>query len=132
MEDMRVTSERLGIAEAAFKIRGHFDADTLAAKLRRKRISRATVYRTIAILHEGGFLHKAMDKEGRGIYEHIFQYEPHGHLVCKRCGKGEGFQEGVVEDIRDRVCPKFGFEPAEYRIVIRGWCADCTAKIKKA
>lgn len=54
----RWTSQRRRIAEVVFDTHEHFNAEELLAMCRGidSRISRATVYRTIAVLEEAGFV----------------------------------------------------------------------------
>ena len=128
MNNMRITGERKKIASEIFRINDHFDVDTLAAKLRRKNISRATVYRTVAVMEKGGLLRKPLHQHGRALYEHVYRWEPHGHLVCAECGTVQSFHEGVIKDLQTRICPKFDFVPLSFHISIRGWCKTCTHK----
>jgi hypothetical protein len=41
------------------------------------------------------------------------------------------FGDGLIEMIRDSICPKYGVQPLEYRIVVRGWCRKCMAGNKQ-
>ena len=60
-EGLKYTSERRLILTEVLKRRDHFDADELAAEMRTEglKVSRATVYRTLDILHEIGVVSKA-------------------------------------------------------------------------
>jgi Fe2+ or Zn2+ uptake regulation protein len=62
---LKLTYERKGILDEIFRLRGHFDADSLYAYLKGKglRTSRDTVYRTIPLLLESGVIQKSA---GRG------------------------------------------------------------------
>ena len=57
--DLKLTSQRARIFDRAFETHEHFSADTLFGWLAKEEgpsVSRATVYRTLALLVEGGFL----------------------------------------------------------------------------
>lgn len=57
-KELRVTSQRMAILDAAFGMERHFIAEQLLEDARRidKSVSRATVYRSIPLMVEGGFL----------------------------------------------------------------------------
>lgn len=130
INNMRVTEERKTIAHEIFSLNQHFDVESLAAKMREKNISRATVYRTVSMMEKGGLIRKPLHQNGRAIYEHVFRWEPHGHLVCAECGKTEAFHEGIIEKVRDEICPKYDFTPIAYHISVKGWCRVCVHKHK--
>ena len=127
----RVTPERCIIAETAYSIEKHFDAEDLVEAVKSKHISRATTYRTLQIMIKAGVIKRALRRQGRGEYERAIRWEPHGHLTCTNCGRVEEFKEGIIHKLRHDIFPKYKFEPIEYRINIFGWCKKCTAKREK-
>lgn len=131
INDLRVTGERLLIAELVGKKREHFDADTIAHELHAKGISRASVYRTLALLEKGALINRTMHHDGRSFYEHVFRYQVHGHLTCSNCGRVETFTDGVIKDLRERVCARRGFDPTQFSINLKGWCHKCRHKDRK-
>jgi Fur family ferric uptake transcriptional regulator len=131
MNNQRVTPERLEVVREILKFDGHFDVDTLLDRMKNKEISRATLYRTVNLMYKGGLLRDAAGHGGRRVYEHVFRWRPHGHFVCVNCGKGQEFEEGIIEFIDDIVKRKMDTVPLEYRILIRGWCTRCVHKNKK-
>ncbi len=126
------TPERKAILEAIFSTHDHFDVESLHDRLKREgaRISIATVYRLIPLLIESGLLRQATFQEGHPTYEHFFGHRPHHHLICVRCGKVVEFREEAVEKLLNRVCRRNGFSPFDYRIGVRGVCADCRKEEK--
>ena len=64
----RLTRERSIIVEEVFAQHEHFDADDLIARVGRdksgRRVSRATVYRTLKLLEEAGLLRKVARPNG--------------------------------------------------------------------
>ena len=84
----RVTQQRRTLVEQVFSRHEHFDADDLIEQMTRHpsscRVSRPTVYRTLAELVDAGLLRK-LNLEGRAVYEHDYGYPQHDHLHCQRC-----------------------------------------------
>ena len=88
---LRRTKQRDVIIEAAFGTKEHFNADDLHEMARRidRTISRATVYRTLGLLQEGGFVESLDIGRGELVYEHILGHRHHDHMVCLSCGRIE-------------------------------------------
>ena len=70
---LKVTNQRMLVAQKIFNMDFHFTADHLADALRRKHdsISRATIYRIISVMVEGGLLAEHNFGSSAKIYEHI-------------------------------------------------------------
>ncbi|MBI3468589.1 MAG: transcriptional repressor [Planctomycetes bacterium] len=123
----KLTGERRTIVAEVFAAHEHFDAEELVAKLQRhngERVSRSTVYRTLAQLVEAGLLRKARHGN-RDVYEQDYGYPQHDHLCCQRCGKLIEFQSAPLAAIRDEVSRRHQFHPLSHRFVIYGTCAEC-------
>ncbi len=125
---LRFTSERERILEEVFSRHDHFDAEALFQVFheRGEDISRATIYRTMALLIESGLAQEAMRCGERVHYEHIYGHKSHGHLVCIKCGKITEFENDKLEKLKEKVCKEHRFKPTEFRFGIKGYCRDCT------
>ncbi len=126
----RVTPQRLQLVEHIFEGHDHFDADGLideVARLKGKRISRATIYRTLDELVDAGLL-IAMSLRGRRVYEHDYGYPQHDHLHCKHCDKLIEFHSEELQNIREAVAREHGFRVTSHRLIITGVCTDCGRK----
>jgi Fur family transcriptional regulator, ferric uptake regulator len=130
----RVTPQRRLIVEQVFSHHDHFDAEELMAHLRTqiagRKLSRPTVYRTLAELVEAGLLRK-MDLGGRGVFEHDYGYPRHDHLHCEICNQLFEFQSDELERLRDAVAKKHRFRVLGHRMFITGICADCRKREMK-
>lgn len=126
----RFTPERHAVLKQVFSLHHHFEADELLGRLRGKRTktSKATVYRTLALLVEAGLLREVHLGEKHVHYEHLHQGAQHDHLICLGCGKVIEFAMSAFERMQQRICRKHGFAPAHHYVSIRGYCADCQAK----
>ena len=125
----RVTQQRRTLVEQVFSRHEHFDADDLIEQMTRHpsscRVSRPTVYRTLAELVDAGLLRK-LNLEGRAVYEHDYGYPQHDHLHCQRCNKLIEFRSDDLVQIRDTVAREHHFRVNGHRLIITGICKECT------
>lgn len=124
---LRATRSRMAILAEASRLHGHFDAEELVTALRRSgaRVSRATVYRTLAHLVDLGLLRRHEMPEGGARYERWAGRTPHEHLLCVHCGAMLEFVEDGIERLQDEVCRRYDFRPLNHSLQIRGVCREC-------
>jgi Fur family ferric uptake transcriptional regulator len=124
---LKFTPEREAILKHVFENRGHFEAEELLIDMRknRKRVSKATIYRTLALLVKSGLLREVIFGEKHAHYEHVYGCNHHEHLVCIKCGKIIEFSDEKIEKFQDEVCVKNNFKPESHRFQITGYCEDC-------
>lgn len=124
----RITQQRRLIVEHVFLQHEHFDAEDLLAMLSkvlpRGKVSRPTVYRTLAELVDSGLLRK-MTLGTRAVYEHDYGYPQHDHLHCTECDKLVEFHSDEMIRIRDAVARENLFRVTGHRLIITGVCHDC-------
>jgi Fur family ferric uptake transcriptional regulator len=128
--DLKLTAQRRRILDRAFATHEHFSAEALYAWLRDEpgpAVSRATVYRTLALLQEGGFV-EALDA-GRGelVYEHVLGHQHHDHLLCLSCGRIEEFHDPRIEALQAQAARRKGFVLVDHDLRLRGYCKACAA-----
>lgn len=124
---LKLTPERQTILRVVFEIHKHFDADELVDILRQKgkRISRATVYRTLDLLVKSGLIRAMQLTESKRVYEHIVGHEHHDHMICTQCGRIIEFDDGFIETLQQKVCDRMGFQPERHSLRIFGRCDKC-------
>lgn len=136
---LRLTKQREAILKAIYATHDHISADGLYDELMDEagaedlKISRATVYRTLSLLTEGGFI-QALDigrDQGR-LYEHVMGHEHHDHMVCLVCDKILEFHDDELETVQARVVEKHGFQASSHRLNVFGTCRTCLAEGKLA
>lgn len=129
--ELKLTNPRRLIFERAFATHEHFSAEELYAALKDEpgdKVSRASVYRTLALLLEGGFL-EALDTGGSELkYEHVLGHEHHDHMLCLECGRIEEFQDERIEELQRENCKKRGFTLVSHDLRLRGYCKACAKK----
>lgn len=127
----KLTPQRSRIFERAFATHEHFSAETLYDWLREEegpRVSRATVYRTLALLQEGGFVEALDTGRGELVYEHVLGHPHHDHMVCLECGRIEEFRDDRIEELQQENCERKGFELVEHSLRLMGYCKQCRKK----
>ena len=126
----RVTAARRIVLERVFSRHDHFCAGDLAADLTRgpDRVSRGTVYRTLALMEEAGLVRVIRDADVHAHYEHAFNHEPHEHMICDACGRFIEFSDPALAQRVDLACRERDFRRRSCRIVVFGTCAACRAK----
>ncbi|MDA1353537.1 MAG: transcriptional repressor [bacterium] len=126
----RYTMQKKAIVDELCKVKTHFEVDDFIVKMHQKDndFSRATVYRVIKQLLEGGFLQKINTKDGKVFYEQNFGDKLHDHIICNNCGRIQEIKDDLVGDLLDKYCLKINFE-ADYRSLhIYGLCDKCQKK----
>lgn len=128
---LKLTPQRRRIFERVFSTHEHFSAERLYGWLSGEegpRVSRATVYRTLSLLVEGGFLETLDTGQGELLYEHVLGHRHHDHLVCIDCGKIEEFTDERIEALQVEAAARKGFALQYHNLRLFGTCAVCTRK----
>lgn len=130
---LKLTGQRRRVLDRAFGTHEHFSAEQLFAMLRdeadvQPAVSRATVYRTIGLLLEGGFVEALDTGSGELKYEHILGHHHHDHMLCLECGRIEEFHDERIEELQKENCAKRGFELVSHDLRLRGYCKACSRK----
>ncbi len=126
----RLTQERAFIVEEVFANHEHFDAEELVERLTNrkdsKRVSRATVYRTLNGLQEAGLLRKVARTNDRDVYEHDYGYPEHDHLICTKCGMLIEFSNQKIRELLEEITQEHHFLMDHHRLEVQGLCKECS------
>jgi Fur family transcriptional regulator, ferric uptake regulator len=128
---LKLTGQRRRVLDPAFGTHEHFSAEQLFAMLKAEGsepVSRATVYRTIGLLLEGGFVEALDTGSGELKYEHILGHHHHDHMLCLGCGRIEEFHDERIEALQEENCRRRGFELVSHDLRLRGYCRSCARK----
>ena len=128
---MRLTHERSIIVEEVFADHSHFDAEELVERLKKRNVSRATVYRTLNCLEEAGLLRKVARTNDRDVYEHDYGYPQHDHLICNKCGSLTEFHSESLSELLANVASSQGFLMEGHRLEVYGTCSECARPPKR-
>jgi Fur family ferric uptake transcriptional regulator len=129
--NLRLTQERRSVLDVVLSREGHFDAERLFQFVRRrregKRVSRATLYRTLDHLRAAGLVKMHRFGPGQALYEHVYNRRHHDHMVCDSCGRVVEFVNDEIERLQEDVCRANGFRSSHHVMQIFGSCAECVA-----
>ncbi len=122
----RITQARRIVFDRVFARHDHFRADDLAGELASgaNRVSRGTVYRTLDLMTEAGFVQKIRDQDVHAHYEHIYGHGRHHHLICEETGEFIEFSSKVISAEIERICKEHNFSERFHRIVVFGSSKD--------
>jgi Fur family ferric uptake transcriptional regulator len=124
---LKLTAERQAVYDELFARHEHLEADEILVRLRGKgkKISRATIYRTLELLFDSGIVGRVRTGETGYRYERLRAGEHHDHLICNECGRVIEFFEPRIESLQDEVCDRYGFLPLSHSHQMRGICRQC-------
>lgn len=124
---LRWTSQRKIIAQVAFATHEHFGAEDLLEMCRKvdKRVSRATVYRTLGMLEDAGFVEGFDTGDGGRKFEHVLGHAHHDHMVCTACGKIIEFFDAELERRQESAAKERGFVIESHSLQLFGRCSAC-------
>jgi Fe2+ or Zn2+ uptake regulation protein len=125
----RCTTPRRVVVEAVLRRPGRFTAAEIVRELREDGIGRATVFRTLDLLAEVGFLDRFyLDRQ----YAYALCRDEHGpdhcsgwHLVCKGCAAVEEVAVPPAEQMVEVIAGGAGFQPEGHWFEILGLCRSC-------
>jgi Fur family ferric uptake transcriptional regulator len=131
---LKLTAERQALFDELFARHEHFEADELLMRLRakRKKISRATIYRTLDLLLDSGIVGRVRIRESGYRYERMRAGDHHDHLICDDCGRVVEFREPRIESLQDEICERYGFVLLSHSHQLRGVCRRCRPRANAA
>ena len=123
---VRLTDQRKIIAEIMSNSIDHPDVDELHKRVNKidKKISIATVYRTVKLFEESGIVEKHDFKGGKARYEESPE-EHHDHLIDINSGEIIEFVDKDIEILQNKVAEKLGYKLVDHKLELYGY------KIKK-
>ena len=126
-EGLRYTSQRQIVWDEICKTDDHRDAEEIYFTIKQsgKKVSRATVYRTIDVLVKNNLVRKLKLGDGRNRYENKLDRGHHDHIVCIQCGKIDEFMDENIEKLQDEIAKKHQFKIVRHIHQLFGLCRDC-------
>ena len=116
LTELRKVIVRL-LEETIFDTKFHPDVDEIynrAIKID-KKISVATVYRTVKLLEENGIIDKHEFKAGKARYE-VSTENHHDHLIDINSGEIIEFIDDDIEKLKKKIAKKYGYELIDHRL----------------
>jgi Fur family ferric uptake transcriptional regulator len=123
----RWTSQRALIVRTALAAHDHFTAEELLGRCRAvdRRVSRATVYRTLAVLEQAHVVAGLDAGDGGRRFERVLGHEHHDHMVCLGCGAIFEFRDAELEQRQTAAAARIGFRIERHSLRVYGFCARC-------
>ena len=123
---VRLTDQRRLIAKVMSEATDHPDVDELHKRVSKidKKVSIATVYRTVKLFEESGILEKHDIKGGKARYEQSPDTH-HDHLIDVNSGEIIEFVDDEIENLQNKIAEKYGYKLVDHRLELYG------SKIKK-
>ena len=123
---VRLTDQRKVIAEVMSASNDHPDVDELHKRVNKidKKISIATVYRTVKLLDVSGIIERHDFKEGKSRYEPSTD-EHHDHLIDINTGEIIEFVDKDIENLQNKIAAKLGYNLVDHKLELYG------SKLKK-
>lgn len=121
-EKLKFTPERAMMLDAVLRKEGLFEPELLISDLKQlgHRVSRATVYRTLAHLQDAGIVKQVFFDNKRSYYEVIAGRQAYDYLICVATGRVIEFSSDKLKKLRDEICREHGFDPLSHQFHVFG------------
>ena len=118
---VKLTDQRKIIAKVMSESNDHPDVDELYKRVSviDKKISIATVYRTVKLFEESGIITKHEFKGGKARYEELSESH-HDHLIDIKSGEIIEFVDEEIEKLQKKVADKYGYELVDHKLELYG------------
>jgi Fur family peroxide stress response transcriptional regulator len=125
---LRVTPQRLAIAEAVLEAHHPTAADLYAAlQPRFPSMGLATVYTTLNTMAAHNLV-RILPFQDAARYD--TNMTPHANLVCTQCGRIDDLHEcaDLLGQLKNRAASRAAFQLEQERVDLFGICSDCREK----
>jgi Fur family transcriptional regulator, ferric uptake regulator len=126
---LRWTPQRRLVLEVLQATDGHVTGSDLVERCRERDpdTTPSTVYRTLDVLEELGYLRHSHSAVGREEF-HVLPVAEHGHLQCRECGGTWELDPADATAVSDSIRSRFGFVADIGHLTISGLCSECVAR----
>ncbi len=127
---LKSTRQRDDIATWFFEVKGHLSANEIYRQVKavNPSIGFSTVYRTMKLLCEAGFVQERHFGAAEALYENVSQH--HDHCICTSCGKIIEFGDEQIERLQQSVAERFGFDLRSHKMELYGICSNCREGVR--
>jgi Fur family ferric uptake transcriptional regulator len=122
----RITRPRRAVIRALLEDEGYASPAEVRERARSHypTIGLVTVYRTLDLLSELGFVRRIHTEEGCHGYA-TANHGHHHHLICRHCGAAVEFQGCDLSPFLARISQQTGYTIEDHLLELVGVCSDC-------
>jgi Fur family ferric uptake transcriptional regulator len=126
---LRWTPQRKLILDVLGDARGHVTGSEIVERCRSREpeTTPSTVYRTLGVLEELGYLHHSHGADGREEF-HVLPAAEHAHLQCIGCGGTWEIDPAETASLVAEMERGRGFRVDVGHLTIAGRCAACVSR----
>ena len=126
---LRWTPQRKLILDVLGASRGHVTGSEIVERCRRREpeTTPSTVYRTLAVLEDLGYLHHSHGADGREEF-HVLPVAEHAHLACTQCGASWEIDPAETASLVAALAAGRHFQVDVGHLTIAGRCAECATR----
>lgn len=119
-EGAKYTPERAHVLDAIIRIDGLFEADALIERLRGegRRVSKATVYRTIKLMQEAGIIQRVLFDGEQAHYQLVYGRTSGDLLIRVDGGEAEEIEIPGLVELCEQVCRERGLKLKSHRLQV--------------
>ncbi|HEY3164170.1 MAG TPA: Fur family transcriptional regulator [Candidatus Limnocylindrales bacterium] len=123
---LRWTPQRKLILDVLGATSGHVTGSEIVERCRAREpeTTPSTVYRTLAVLEDLGYLHHSHGADGREEF-HVLPVAEHAHLQCVRCGGSWEIDPAEAATLVAQLEERRGFRADLGHLTIAGRCKAC-------
>jgi Fur family ferric uptake transcriptional regulator len=123
---LRWTPQRRLILEVLAETTGHITGAEVVERCRARDTATtpSTVYRTLDVLEELGYVRHSHGADGREEY-HILPAAEHAHLRCLGCGAAVDIGRDEAQELVGNLGARHGFQVVLSHVMIGGYCPGC-------
>ena len=127
---LKLTKGREEVLEEILKTHGHFAAEELVkrCRVRHRRASRATIYRSLRELREAAVIRETAFGEKHLHFEHVYDEILHHHARCLRCYKIIEIPCHHEDKKYIKILDRHGFKTLGHEMHFYGLCRMCRNK----
>ena len=128
---LRWTPQRRLILDVLEQTAGHVTGSELVELCRQRdpATTPSTVYRTLDVLEELGYLRHSHSAGGREEF-HAQPTVEHAHLECRRCGRTWEMSSVEANAVVKPLERRLGFRADVGHLTLSGTCADCLTALR--
>ena len=124
----RITRPRKAVIQVLLEDEGYSSPAEVHARARSRcpTVGLVTVYRTLDLLSEMGFVRRIHAEDGC----HSYAAARHGHrhhVICRHCGTAVEVEGCDLSAFIERVRDETGFQVEDHLLELVGLCSDCRA-----